>query len=270
MTRLEVTPPVSTLWEAAGLLRRPFEAEVLGWKPDKILRDGGAAIGVIAVPFIDRGLVVDRLNLVIPDRWSEAYFDEEKCTVARLTIDGQTREDVGDGRPGKERRTDSLKRVALKFGIGVSLLRMPRERLLVADGDCEIRAQGAVDRVFITEQGTAVLRERYGAWLSSIGVEAFGDVLKHGHAGHAEAVGDGDEHPEETAAPETTPAAAAVHDPDFLTERANALSLAQAGQMLRALGVDLPEVLTRARLKAVIRRLSEEQRAGFAAAGGWL
>lgn len=136
-------------------MRRPFAPDAMRWK----LEDG------VALPYIDRGLVVDRLNLVIPDRWSDAYDPlDGRHLLCQLTIDGVTRQDVGEGDTFKERYSDALKRAAVKFGVGAYLLRLPRVR---------------IRHDTITPRMLARLRADYAAWLAGPGV-VLGEPIDHG------------------------------------------------------------------------------------------
>ncbi len=84
----------------------------------------------LIVPYIDARDVIGRLNEVVPGDWSDAYRDVKGGTECALTIYGVTRCDVGDAdnrnEPGKTGYSDSLKRAAVKFGIGGYLYELPR------------------------------------------------------------------------------------------------------------------------------------------------
>ncbi|MFT7553566.1 MAG: hypothetical protein ACI9BV_003902 [Rhodothermales bacterium] len=113
-TNTEKTPEKESKWAA---LARPFPTEhvqvkVLATNQDK-------SRGLI-VPFINARAVMDRLDQVVgPDGWSDAYdviaVGVVKC---RLTISGITKTDVGQGDDAKSAFSDSLKRAAVRWGIG--------------------------------------------------------------------------------------------------------------------------------------------------------
>lgn len=171
--------PVSSYREAAPLLRRPFTAEAVRFKvqaaypkdnPDKAL----------IVCYLDARLVVERLNMVIPDRWSDSYEPTPKGLMwCHLNVDGITRSDVGEGQ-GKGLVSDALKRAAVKFGIGVSLYATPNLRLRVSDKHLEQRQTRDGKTVVITSEGEKRVRSLYAAWLQHHGTQAFGEALDHG------------------------------------------------------------------------------------------
>lgn len=160
-----------SLSTAAEHLRRPFAADALGWK---IAPERGENA---AVCFIDRGLVIDRLNVVVPHLWSDDYeqLAQAQFMECALTIDGATRKDVGQARKLKARYSDAFKRAAVKFGIGAYLMRVPV--VLLEDGEFD------GDRV--NGKGLERCRTAYTGWLGDAG-SVFGEVLEHGDAGDAQ------------------------------------------------------------------------------------
>src|SRR5438874_594827 len=106
----------------------PFDARAIKLKPQSV-KDGQA----LALPYIDSRAVQERLDQVVgPDGWSDSYQVISKGAVlCRLTVLGVTKEGIGEagGTPGEEAlksaESDSLKRSAVKFGIGRYLYRLP-------------------------------------------------------------------------------------------------------------------------------------------------
>jgi hypothetical protein len=171
MTDTKLPPlPVETFKEAAPLLRRPFTPEAVRFK---------IQTGTLAVAYIDARLVAERLNMVCPQLWSDAYEQSAKGMVCHLTVDGITRTDYGDGYVGKGLFSDAFKRAAIKFGVGVSLYSIPSTWL----DDGHIAKNGTINAA-----GMTFLRGRYATWLTNIGKAAFGEPLDHGDT--AESAGD--------------------------------------------------------------------------------
>lgn len=168
--------PVNTLKDAAPHLRRPFTAAAVKWKVQTVL---GENKGALIVGYIDARLVIERLNLVCPHLWFDAYEPTPKGNMwCHLTVDGITRSDVGEG-IGKGLVSDALKRAAVHFGIGVPLYAIPSAKLWVGDKDSELRFN--YKKVpEIDERTDAKLRARYDRWLKVHGIKAFGDPLDHG------------------------------------------------------------------------------------------
>lgn len=191
--------PLDSFREAAADLRRPFEMLALKWKVQNSTGPKDNPTGGMVVCYMDRGLVIDRLNMVIPHLWTPAFKELEKGhMLCRITIAGGppiTREDVGEGGTLKARYSDSLKRVAVQLGVGVSLSRVPKSKLTVADSRARVwKGHDGKAHVEITQEGLDYLREKYEDWLNSVGIKAFGDPLAHGDLGDAQ--GD-DEVPDE-------------------------------------------------------------------------
>lgn len=138
-------------------LAAPFPAHLVGWKPQAITKDKKRAL---LVAYVDARAVMDRLDSVCPNDW---HFEIEVVSAApgptvkgRLTVLGQTREDIGEaaeGYPGpgpggpkrdddqrggqpsegrdrgagtlKAAASDALKRAAVHFGVGRYLYDLP-------------------------------------------------------------------------------------------------------------------------------------------------
>lgn len=190
-TPLDDRFPLDSLRAAARELRRPFGPMALQWKIQTQWPRDARITGGLIVCYIDRPLVVDRLNVLVPHLWNDEFVDLERDhTLCRLTIDGVTREDVGEGRTLKARRSDALKRAAVHFGVGVSLARIPKSRLQVANGHLDVRSyqtsSGERFAAEITQKGLDYLRDRYGNWLDKVGERTFGPPLDHGDLGDAQ------------------------------------------------------------------------------------
>ena len=180
--------PAATFRAAAPYLRRPYEANAVRWKPQSLYPRDGAAKGAIIVCYIDRGLVIDRLNVVMADLWSADFEDLGNGGLMRcaLTVGGVTRVDVGEAASMKARYSDSLKRAAVHFGVGVSLSRVPQSRLTVESGMLRTWGEGKGRGAQVTQKGLDYLRARYEDWLVVAGRAVFGDPLPHGDVGEAQ------------------------------------------------------------------------------------
>jgi hypothetical protein len=202
----EATFPVDSFREAATHLRRPFTPAAVKFKVQATW-DGGGLI----VAYIDARLAVERLNLIVPHLWHDEYEPlGGKHLVCRLTVDGITRQDIGEGQ-GKGLYSDALKRAAVKFGVGVSLYATPSLVLKVATGDLKEAKQ---DKLALTDKGDATCRSRYRVWLEQHGAAAFGEPLDHGDVEGAQGDTEVDQAPAST---ETVPRLSAPL-PDELVE----------------------------------------------------
>lgn len=184
----QMVQPSRTLAAATHDLRRPFTVHAVQFR---ILegRDGKRAN---CAAYLDAATVVDRLNLVVPGLWSDQYVPEQGGLGCGITIDGQTRWDVGTSlQPTtpmgfKGLRSDAFKRAAVKFGVGISLRALPGMVLYVEPGHVKVYGTGngrdgqAKPKYFMTTAGEAELRKRYQAWLEGPG-QHFGEPLDHGH-----------------------------------------------------------------------------------------
>ncbi len=188
--------PIDNLRDAAVELRRPFSVKALKWKVQTQWPKDETPTGGLIVCYVDRGLVIDRLNVVVPHLWSPKFTELERGHMrCELTIDGITREDVGEGGTLKARYSDALKRAAVHFGVGVSLARIPQSKLHVKDKTLRTFGQSGKEQLEITQGGLDYLRGRYEQWLNPLGIDTFGDPLEHGDTGDAQ--GD-DEIPDES------------------------------------------------------------------------
>lgn len=174
--------PVDSFKEAAPLLRRPFTANAVKFKVQAAYPRENPT-GALIVAYIDARLVAERLNLVCPHLWYDEYEqlpgDRMMC---RLTIDGITRPDIGEGYQGKGLYSDALKRAAVKFGVGVSLYAVPAIQLTVGAGDLRQTSAGQKKSCALTVKGENACRYRYRQWLADVGIAQFGEPLDHGDA----------------------------------------------------------------------------------------
>lgn len=212
--------PVDNIDAALPLLRRPFAPGAVKWKVQSEWPSDGEAEGAIIVGYIDARLVSARLNKVVGGNWSEKPIrvaDNPNALLCELTVFEQTHVDIGIGQgrtaemKQKAVHSDSLKRPAVRFGIGEPIYAMPEIRIGVsADGSEEQDGTPTIKRVsrgkrqgragYLSEKVEAHLRSRYEDWLRDHGEAAFGKVLDHGDApegsvGLGEAV-EGDDSPD--------------------------------------------------------------------------
>ncbi len=111
-------------------LARPFPVAAVKWKPGKVTRDKKSAL---AMAYMDARMPMIRLDSTVgPEGWEDAYRAVQvgaDCGVeCALTILGVTK--CGIGVPSKVETlkgaySDSLKRAAVKFGIGRYLYAVP-------------------------------------------------------------------------------------------------------------------------------------------------
>ena len=172
--------PVEDLKAAAPHLRRPFSPPAIGWK----VQSSGDNWGIV-VAYIDARLVIERLNAVIPHRWTERFElfgSTGKTMMCHLTINGVTHSDVGSGTDAKAILSDARKRAAVPFGVGVSIYALPVVRMQTGSGPGKLRRREHKGKVYvdITDDTRKTLNERYEAWLEETGEPAFGPVLDHG------------------------------------------------------------------------------------------
>jgi hypothetical protein len=183
----EVSFPVDTYKDAAVHLRRPFTAAAVRFKVQAATpRDNPTR--ALVVTYIDARLVIERLNMVVPHLWHDAYRagGNPKALWCDLTIDGITRSDVGEasdseqGSSPKALVSDALKRAAVKFGVGVSLYAMPQIWLDVATGTVKQKTNRNGKTLEMTPKGEASCRDAYTRWLDQRGRDAYGPPLDHG------------------------------------------------------------------------------------------
>jgi hypothetical protein len=179
--------PVSTLRDAIPHLRRPFTPEAIRFKVQSVFKQqDGTPSGCLIVAYIDQRLATERLNRVIPDKWSATFepVAGTKLMWCRLTIDGVSRVDVGESPKGfsKDLVSDALKRAAVPFGVGVSCYALPQITINVSDARdrIKIRGKGEKRTIVLTDYGHETLRTGYARWLEAHGIDRFGPPLDHG------------------------------------------------------------------------------------------
>ena len=211
--------PLDRFRDGARELRRPFTAAAVRFKVQANLGPKDAPTGGLVVCYIDARLVVERLNLILPDRWSDAYEPAGTGLMwCHLTVDGITRSDVGEGQ-GKALVSDALKRAAVKFGVGVSLYATPHMFVKVADGHARVVPTAKGKACVLTPNGETAMRDLYAGWLDTRGVQAFGQPLDHGDTLGAQGDPDaGDAPAVEQPVPEATPVPQATADAPVPTE----------------------------------------------------
>jgi hypothetical protein len=169
--------PLSSYREAARHMRRPFTPAAIKFKVQATWPKDSPARALI-VSYMDARLVVDRLNLLLPDLWQDPeYVHDGPLLICRLTVDGITRQDVGEG-SGKALYSDAFKRAAVKFGIGVSLYAVPK--MILKGSDVKSTAAGGKKSLAMTSDGERTVRGIYENWLETHGTKAFGEPLDHG------------------------------------------------------------------------------------------
>jgi Rad52/22 family double-strand break repair protein len=212
----EVGLPVDSLREAAPYLRRPFTPEAIKFKVQTVF---SGASGCLVVAYIDARLVIERLNLVVPDMWHAHYerIDGTKLAWCHLAITDRedfratsvTRSDIGEGQGRSEGQqvkamiSDALKRAAVHFGVGVSVYALPQITLNADQPHVRKKKMAKGDTLVLTDHGHAKLREGYAKWLTEK-PHGFGEPLSHGDVEGATI--DVDEPEPEEFAPEPAPA----------------------------------------------------------------
>lgn len=179
--------PLDSYRDAAVHLRRPFAPAAVNFKVQTQTGPKENPNGGLLVAYIDVRLVVERLNLIVPHLWADAYRPLEggKGLVCALTIDGITRVDVGQSARGDDPKSlysDALKRAAVKFGVGVSIYSLPQVWWKAGNGQnrtLEVKGQQKKG-VYLADAGLAHLRASYATWLNNHGEQSFGPVLDHG------------------------------------------------------------------------------------------
>lgn len=258
----EVALPVGSLKEALPQLRRPFEPAAVRWK----VQSAGERYGIV-IAYIDARLVIERLNMVAGEEWEDEYRAHsqgvEECA---LTVFGRTRRDVGTGQgvqAAKSTRSDSLKRAAVKFGIGVSIYAL-KSVMLDATSERKVQADGPmlthnkkttkgnkdVWSARMSPEAEAWLAQRYEMWLDVRGAELFGDPLGHGDEAGAAGM-EGDEGAQAPSAPsEGEEPAGGPELSDERAEAARASAKAVYAEIRGMNGAQIPPAKFRAELKA--------------------
>lgn len=261
----EVSFPVESFKDAAPHLRRPFTPQAVKFKVQATWPKAEPTGGLI-VSYIDARLVVERLNLICPHLWHDEYEERQNGLLCRLTVDGISRIDIGEGYQGKGLYSDALKRAAVKFGVGVSLYATPQIMLNVSDGHLKVKQLQGKKTAVLTPAGEARCRDLYTAWLEMAGVQAFGVALDHGDA--LDAAGDHEAEPEpevdhgtdgEEAAPVKRIDGEVVKGLDAVIRRELKLPQERVARLFGAIGAEAPEDVKAATVQRALAALSEAQ-----------
>lgn len=172
-------------------LRRPIAPDEVRFKIQRAYGDNGAPPAQ-PVAHLDARSVLARLNLLAPGRWRaehEALPPEMRAPSGpglayrcRLVVCGAAFEDAGEGADPKAAHSDSLKRAAVRAGIGESLYAFRLPVMFAGGAPHELRTNSR-GRAFLDERSLGALRARYEAWVAGPGAARFGPVLVHGPEG---------------------------------------------------------------------------------------
>jgi len=108
-------------------LSKPFSANQIHWRVGSTTKDNKRGM---ALAYLDARDVMDRLDAVCGNNWSDSYQEVAGRVVCSITINGVTRSDgAGDTQVEAEKGglSDAFKRAAVKFGIGRYLYRLDSE-----------------------------------------------------------------------------------------------------------------------------------------------
>lgn len=259
--------PLDTYKDAARHMRRPFTPAAVKFKVQAVWPKDNPASGLI-VSYIDARLAVERLNLLVPHLWHDAYRPVGSGQMwCDLTVDGITRSDVGEGQ-AKGLVSDALKRAAVKFGIGVSLYAIPKMILSAGDNSLKQKKSREGLTLELTPKGEHILRGMYEHWLDQHGRQAFGEPLDHGDMADAQGDAEAEDTPAEPAVPAPEPQAEVlsgvqVIDPEravLIGEamRDRAMTVRQIAGVLAMAGVG-EVALTKPGVEAAILALTPQQ-----------
>jgi hypothetical protein len=242
--------PVVSLRAALPYLRRPYAPDAVRWKIQTTWPKDNPRAGQV-VAYIDARLVIERLNLVVGELWSATYDRMSDGLLCRLTIDGVTRCDIGDGK-GKAAYSDALKRAAVQVGIGVSLYALPAVRMRAGTKAEELPVRGPEDKRTLRIDAPQLewLKTRYEMWLDAIGREAFGEPLDHGDVLGSQ--GDPDVPPDE---PEEA-TEALFEDPEPPRQPGRRIKAEQAEEFAERFNREAPEHVTPDDLNLKLRELT--------------
>lgn len=181
--------PLDSYREAARYFRRPFTAAAVKHKVQTVWPQGQPTTALV-VCYMDARLVVERLNLLLPDKWYDEYEPIDNAhMLCKLTVDGIPRRDIGEGN-GKALYSDAFKRAAVKFGIGVSLYAVPKMILKGAD----VKQSADKKKLALSPNGEKTVHTIYVKWLGEHGIKAFGEPLDHGDIENAQGDYEAEEH----------------------------------------------------------------------------
>lgn len=177
--------------ELLAELRRPFPPEVVQWKIQRNPKGNGPAV---IVGFIDARNVSERLNQVVPGRWSHHHSvpvigQKGAFVTCQLDVCGTTHTDVGwstgasSDMDTKTMFSDALKRAAVHVGIAASLYELPEIKRWPKD----LKSYGSGDNVkyFLDDDVKKGLNASYSGWLARPDVlarfgEPFGGAAEPG------------------------------------------------------------------------------------------
>lgn len=171
-----------SLAEAIPQLRRPFAPEAIGFIPFREMkqRREDAPFGAELAAFVEALTVIERLDLIVPDKWETDYVERAGIVFCRLTIFGITRTNSAEG-DAKDVASKALKRAAMLFGVGQYLRRMSTVPLYVERGTHRLLLT-ANNKIRVPEAVIEGLRSDYARWLVKTGTALYGPVLVHGPA----------------------------------------------------------------------------------------
>lgn len=186
-----VALPVGDLNAALLQFRRPFEPAAIKFKVQTVFPKNGEPKGCIIITYIDARLVIERLNAVVGGAWKatpQRVADSPGLLWCELEVLGQARLDLGASTKGmsKDLWSDSLKRAAVQFGIGVSVYALPEIKLFANQPHVERferwdgKANKQVPSLRLSDSGLVKLRDGYRRWLAETGEPMFGPPLDHG------------------------------------------------------------------------------------------
>jgi hypothetical protein len=152
-------------------LRRPPRPDTVGVKLQYTTDHGGGVIYYVTASF-----VFDLLNRVCALDWALQFSSVDSGLMwCHMTVCGVTRSNVGEGE-GKALVSDSIKRAATCFGIGIALNSVPQLFLTKERGDVKAVRTSLV----LTQQGEKSARAHYERWLVGQGRAQFGEPLELG------------------------------------------------------------------------------------------
>lgn len=161
-----MSDPTPDTWQR---LAAPFPPEAIRWrqqgKPVPSRRGGHVAR---FMPFITADQVRERLEKVVPGGWDCTLWPLPACEVVdpertgelvpvhaaicSLSVNGVTREGIGEGTSPKAAATDALKRAAVLFGVGTDVKRIPILWVEMHSGDKNARPVKPAAEVYRTSR----------------------------------------------------------------------------------------------------------------------
>jgi hypothetical protein len=207
-TEANLAPPAHNHAHAAALFRRPFAPGAIGFRAmTKVPYSGDPFGGAQVAAYIGAQSVMQRLNTVVPGRWSQEFRllqaaagAKKRYMTCRLIITlpishrghdvEAVYEDVGELEVGsraglKALYSDARKRAAVAAGIGAYLYTSLQPVVLpigAEDRQVQVRPGPHGDDLLAVSSTTEVwLRERYAEEISADAVRRdLGEILAHG------------------------------------------------------------------------------------------